>query len=79
MILGLVAMTVGLVSLSLGSVLAWIAWPFAAFTNRMVFWLASSFPHRCRFQGWSFPGCCWLTWFWQSSFSDCRGGNGWDF
>ena len=46
MILGLVAMTVGLVSLTLGSVLAWIAWPFAAYTNRMVFWLASSFPHR---------------------------------
>lgn len=46
MILGLVAMTVGLVSLTLGSVLAWIAWPFAAYTNRMVFWLASSFPNR---------------------------------
>ena len=46
MILGLVAMTVGLISLPLGAVLAWIAWPFAAYTNRMVFWLASSFPHR---------------------------------
>jgi competence protein ComEC len=46
MILGLVAMTVGLASLPLGRVLAWIAWPFAAYTNRMVFWLASNFPHR---------------------------------
>jgi len=45
MILGLLAMTVGLVSLPLGAGLAWIAWPFAAYTNRMVFWLASSFPH----------------------------------
>lgn len=46
MILGLVAMTVGLASLSLGRLLAWIAWPFATYTNRMVFWLASNFPHR---------------------------------
>ena len=46
MILGLVAMTVGLISLPLGRMLAWIAWPFAAYTNRMVFWLASNFPHR---------------------------------
>lgn len=46
MILGLLAMTVGLISLPLGGVLAWLAWPFAAYTNRMVFWLASSFPHR---------------------------------
>ncbi len=46
MILGLLAMTVGLMSLPLGRVLAWIAWPFAAYTNRMVFWLANSFPHR---------------------------------
>lgn len=46
MILGLLAMTVGLISVPLGGVLAWLAWPFAAYTNRMVFWLASSFPHR---------------------------------
>ena len=46
MILGLIAMTVGLISLPLGRVLAWFSWPFAAYTNRMVFWLASSFPHR---------------------------------
>jgi len=46
MILGLVAMTVGLISLPLGGVLAWFSWPFAAYTNRMVFWLANSFPHR---------------------------------
>ena len=46
MILGLLAMTVGLISLPLGAILAWVAWPFAAYTNRMVFWLASSFPHR---------------------------------
>jgi competence protein ComEC len=48
MILGLLAMTVGLISLSLGAVLAWVAWPFAAYTNRMVFWLASSFPHTLK-------------------------------
>ena len=46
MILGLLAMTVGLINLPLGQVLAWIGWPFAAYTNRMVTWLASSFPYR---------------------------------
>jgi competence protein ComEC len=45
MILGLLAMTIGLISLPLGAMLAWLAWPFAAYTNRMVSWLASSFPH----------------------------------
>ena len=45
MILGLMAMTVGLILLPLGRAFAWIAWPFAAYTNRMVTWLASSFPH----------------------------------
>lgn len=45
MVLGLAAMTLGLISLPLGALLAWVAWPFAAYTNRMVTWLASSFPH----------------------------------
>jgi len=67
MILGLVAMTVGLVSLSLGSVLAWIAWPFAAFTNRMVFWLASSFPHRLQVPRLEFSWVLQLTIFGQSA------------
>lgn len=46
MVLGLLAMTAGLIILPLGKLLAWIAWPFAAYTNRMVFFLAKVFPHR---------------------------------
>ena len=45
MILGMLAMAIGLISLPMGTLFAWIAWPFAAYTNRMVFWLASNFPH----------------------------------
>lgn len=40
MILGLVAMSGGMLSLPLGKVLAWIAWPFAALTNWIVISLA---------------------------------------
>jgi len=43
MILGLLAMSLGMLSLPLGKALAWITWPFAAYTNRMVFWLANAF------------------------------------
>lgn len=45
MILGLLAMAAGLLSLPLGQALAWLTWPFAAYTNRMVLWLAATFPH----------------------------------
>ncbi len=44
MILGLAAMSMGLVWLPLGRVLAWIAWPWVAYSNRMVTWLASLAP-----------------------------------
>ena len=44
MILGLIAVTFGLISLPMGKAFGWAAWPFAAYTNRMVFWLASRFP-----------------------------------
>jgi competence protein ComEC len=50
MVLGLVAMTAGLLAPALGSVLAWLAWPFAAYTNRMVTWLAGLAP-----AGWQLP------------------------
>lgn len=40
MILGLIAMAGGMLSLLLGKVLAWIAWPFAALTNWIVISLA---------------------------------------
>jgi competence protein ComEC len=40
MILGLIAMTGGMLSLPLGKVLAWFAWPFAALTNWIVISLA---------------------------------------
>lgn len=44
MILGALALLGGLLSPFLGSLLAWLAWPFAAYTNRMVSWLALTFP-----------------------------------
>ena len=43
-VLGGLALLGGLVSLSLGQALAWLAWPFVAYTNRAVEWLAS-IPH----------------------------------
>ena len=54
MILGLLAMTIGIISLPLGAVAAWVAWPFAAYTNRMVFLLASSFPNTLKVPGLEF-------------------------
>ncbi|MCJ7696118.1 MAG: ComEC family competence protein, partial [Anaerolineaceae bacterium] len=45
MILGGVALLGGLLNPGLGSVLAYLAWPFAAFTNRVVIWLAGLFPN----------------------------------
>jgi len=44
MILGALALMGGLLSPFLGSLLAWLAWPFAAYTNRTVSWLALTFP-----------------------------------
>ena len=44
MVLGLAAMSAGLVWLPIGRVLAWIAWPWVAYSNRMVLWLASLAP-----------------------------------
>lgn len=40
MVLGLLAMGLGLLWLPLGQLLAWIAWPWVAYSNRVVVWLA---------------------------------------
>lgn len=48
MVFGLLAMLGGMVSLSLGRALAWIAWPFAAFTNTSVRFLAELWPNTFR-------------------------------
>ncbi len=60
MVLGLVAMAAGLFAPALGRVLAWIAWPFAAYTNRVVTWLASLTP-----AGWQLPR---FSFFWVLAF-----------
>jgi hypothetical protein len=60
MVLGLLAMVAGLLAPALGRVLAWLAWPFAAYTNRMVTWLASLAP-----AGWQLPR---LSFFWVLAF-----------
>jgi len=60
MVLGLVAMVAGLLAPALGSVLAWLAWPFAAYTNRMVTWLAGLAP-----AGWQLPR---FSFFWVLAF-----------
>jgi competence protein ComEC len=60
MVLGLVAMAAGLFAPALGRVLAWIAWPFAAYTNRVVTWLASLAP-----AGWQLPR---FSFFWVLAF-----------
>ena len=44
MVLGLVAMSAGLLWLPLGKIVAWIAWPWVAYSNRMVVWLAGLAP-----------------------------------
>jgi len=46
MILGLAAMGAGLLWLPLGRVLGWTAWPWVAYSNRMVTWLASLAPEN---------------------------------
>jgi len=50
MILGLAAMSAGLLWLPLGRILAWAAWPWVAYSNRMVTWLASLAP-----RSWTLP------------------------
>ena len=50
MVVGLAAMSAGLLWLPLGRVLAWVAWPWVAYSNRMVLWLASLAPER-----WNLP------------------------
>ena len=44
MVLGLLAMGLGLLWLPLGQLLAWIAWPWVAYSNRIVVWLAQLAP-----------------------------------
>lgn len=44
MVLGLLALVGGLLSISLGSILAWLAWPWAAWTNQVVLWLSARAP-----------------------------------
>lgn len=50
MILALAALAAGLCAPALGQVLAWLAWPFAAYTNLIVRLLAEAFP-----TAWTFP------------------------
>lgn len=56
MILGLAAMGAGLLWLPLGQILAWVAWPWVAYSNRMVTWLAGMAP-----EGWTLPQ---INFFW---------------
>jgi len=60
MVLGLVAMVSGLLAPLLGRVLAWLAWPFAAYTNRMITWLAGLAP-----ASWQLPR---FSFFWVLAF-----------
>ncbi|MFZ3151059.1 MAG: ComEC/Rec2 family competence protein [Anaerolineaceae bacterium] len=55
MVLGLTALAGGLLWLGLGKALAWLAWPFAAYTNRMVEFLAGLAP-----SGWQIPRISFL-------------------
>lgn len=41
MVLGLVATVGGMIFIPIGKILAWITWPLAAWTNRVVAWLSS--------------------------------------
>ena len=50
MVLGLFSMGAGLLWLPLGQALAWLTWPWVAYSNRMVSWLASLAPVT-----WSLP------------------------
>jgi len=58
MVLGLLALIGGLFSVRLGQFLSWLCWPFVAYTNRMVTWLASLAP-----TAWQLPrfNALWLV------------------
>lgn len=45
MILGLIALVGGLISVPVGQFLSWLAWPFVAYTNSVVRFLAKLAPH----------------------------------
>jgi competence protein ComEC len=48
MVLGLLAMSAGMFSLAIGKTLAWLTWPFAAYTNAIVRFLAELWPDAVR-------------------------------
>jgi competence protein ComEC len=54
MIFGGIALLGGLIAPGLGKVLGFLAWPFAAYTNRMVTWLAALFPNNISLGSFSF-------------------------
>ena len=54
MLLGMLALAGGLLDLALGGALAWLAWLPAAYTNRVVVWLAGLLPTAWRFPPFSF-------------------------
>ena len=54
MLLGMLALGVGLLALGLGKALGWLAWLPAAYTNRLVVWLADLLPSVWRFPPFSF-------------------------
>jgi len=60
MILGLAAMSAGLAWLPLGRLLAWVAWPWVAYSNRIVLWLAGIAP-----ENWALPK---INLFWVISY-----------
>ncbi len=49
MLLGGLALAGGLIAPDIGRALAWLAWPFAAYTNRVVSWLADLAPVTLHF------------------------------
>lgn len=59
MILGGLALLGGLITSGLGQVLAWIVWPLAAYTNRVVAWLAGLAPNTIDFGNFQI-GWLWL-------------------
>lgn len=54
MLLGMLALGAGLLAVSLGKVLGWLGWLPAAYTNRVVVWLAGLLPGAWRFPPFSF-------------------------
>jgi len=58
MILGGFALLGGLLASGLGQVLAWMVWPFAAYTNSIVAWLADLAPSTINF------GHFQISWLW---------------